>query len=222
MFFKLSNSIDTKKVGVINQSSRLTGKVSGGLSVAIHSYINELKGNENFPEDIPILEEILLEEEAKVTDYIQVTYLPPTMGIVISERLKKEVEQLAITNYKFYEAVVTHKKREYPYYFLFLKDSGAVIDYPQSLFNVMDVFEEKILETKVFRNKEEQALYAQKIVMEGLQLIVPAEIKLTKYLDIVRVPYTGRIHISENLKNIIEKNKFSGMEVKAVMTRYNI
>ncbi len=220
MYFKLTNSIDTRKVGIIDQSSRLTGKVSGGLSMAIHSYLNELKDEKYFPEELPLVKEILLDEAAKVTDYIHTTYLPPSLGIIISERLKQEIEKFKITNYKFYEAVVTHKRREYPYYFLLLKDSEALIDYPQSMFNVTDVFEEENLDTKVFQSKEEQALYAQKSVMQGLQLVVPAEIKLTEELDMIRVPHTGRIHVSEKLKKNIDINKFSGMELKPVKTKY--
>ncbi len=221
MYYKLDYSINLQEVGHISQSSRLTGVASGGLSAEVHSYLKELQEKEDFPEEIPILKEILLEEDAKLTDYIHTTYLPYVLGILISERFKIELQQLNLTNYKFYEAKVTHKKKEYKYYFLLLKDCKSSIDYPESLFHIEKVVDSEVLYTKVFQNAEEQVQYAQKIIME-LKLVTPGEIKLKEVLDIIRIPYTAQIYISEKVKKIIDTHKFSGMEIVPAKETYKI
>lgn len=213
MYFTLTYSIDRKKVGTIPQSNRITGKLTGGLSVALKEDLSKIINSPNFPENIKILQEILLDEEAKVTDWIRTTYLSEMIGIIISDRFHQKIKDIKIFNCKIYNSIITHKKREYPYWFYFQKDLRDYIVYPKSEFMVKKIFESEILEIKKLGSFEEHNTLG---INESMKLneIVPKTIYLNKNHDLIKLPHDPMLYISDKVKNIIEENKFSGMDIR--------
>ncbi|MCU0430295.1 MAG: hypothetical protein MUF42_10025 [Cytophagaceae bacterium] len=213
MYYSLKNSIDRKVVGTIPQSNKVTEKITGGLSIKIREELSQLLERDDFPEHIPILNEVLLDSAAKVTDMIDTTYLSYDSGIIASVRMRMALSEMKFDNYKCFDALVTHNKREYPYSFFLLKDNRNSIDFTRSEFVVKDSLGGETIESKQFDSYSDYDQYRLKAAMK-LHVVYPLKIVMLQELDIIRIPGEPLIFVSEKFKQIIDENKFTGMNIQ--------
>lgn len=71
----------------------------------------------------------------------------------------------------------------------------------------------EIFETRQFLTYEEHEACLTEETM-NLRWVAPKKIFLSKELDIIRLPEDITIYISENVKEMIEKNKFTGVDIQ--------
>jgi len=175
--------------------------------------------------DIPRLK-AQLEHKAKITDVLSQASIGGH-GLLICEKLKTIFEKFNIMQHKYYPVEVQTKKGSLPYYWLQVNDRSLLhkINYKKSVFYWTETtFKQGIIELNSYADYVKKKKEHENDCLWGIDI---EEIVLTKNFDrdldvFCFSPLDGvrGFFISERLKNAIDENKITGIEIKEALISF--
>ncbi len=209
-YYFLKNAVSRKEVG--NAMPQCSEMISGYNYSANDSVWNI--SHNVFPDYMPNLNSYLLDKEAKLTDFVSKN--SPYFGFLVSEKAKQVLQRFHLPIHKFYPASIIKQDKNKENYFLFhyISDFSSVIDYPKSIFSVVQVL--KIKENFTVNNenellqKIESVLPYSKVVSKKISIQQGNKINYDLFLISSNDP---RTYISHRLKTALEEAHITGIEI---------
>lgn len=179
--------------------------------------------NLQLPDFEPNLDYFIIDDKAKLTDVISTGLIDAT-GLIVNDKVKDLLQTFHLMPHKFFPAKLLYKKRFYHnYYWLHLgRDYADTIDYKKSNFELKSIPPWDIpdwdYETEGLAINNRNDLIEVWKQTDG-QMILPTSLHLNNQfdptLDLVAFRELGdHVLISQNLKNVLEKEKVNGIEIK--------
>lgn len=194
--------------------------VSMGESESENSYE---KIEDNVPIDFkPNLGEILLDEDAVLTDNVSQSYMM-AMGLLVSSKLNNILKEVLVQPFTAYPAKVILSKKESEYYWIhFLSDITSQINFEESVF-VKKSYVDLSVEEITFENF---TLFNQ--TMDNWVNNLEADLRVKKlafldeiYYDLFFINTTGyKLFCSQRLHDLLVSNNVSGFEFKKVKIEF--
>lgn len=208
-YYRLRASQEEKAKGI---HAQIRGTVSG-LKRPQVEYFQQLS-NETFPDQLQHVQDLKLEPGARLTDVLSMNYLKEKTGLFVSGDMKKVLDDHMLHNAKFFDVTVVKGKEKYPYYFLYVLRAPDLIDYERS------TFIEKAITGKAEPKPADVTSYEQwkKGPPQQRDDISAYQIQkavLQKEVDLLRLPLSVYVYVSEALKKSIEEADLSGLEFHA-------
>lgn len=206
-YFQISNSINRDEVGAIPQiDSTLSGlkrkDIQGLEAITMQAF--------EFPSDIPTLKELQLEPDALLTDMLHTSFLSDQNGILISPPMRSIFEKFRLSNGQFYDAVVYDQAgKKHPYYFYFYIAAPELINYKDSKFEITDLIDVGNGKPVALSSFQDQVSCKRKIGPG--KSIRACQIRLLEISDLFKLPMTGQLFISEQLKKALLSARITGM-----------
>lgn len=205
-FQRISYSVDLEVVGLIPQVS---GTV-GGLESEDLSYIDSFSKNriDTFPERIPQADSFKLDFKAKVTDWLDCSFLSGWNGMLCSADLSSLFGRLRLHQAKAYPVNLNADGVLHDYRYFYLLDAYSIVDFEQSQFQLSKFTGGKV------RDLPEVNSEADWIRVQGdhpLNLVEFNHLVLREAPDLFKVPRTPYILISDATAAAIKQEFFSGM-----------
>jgi len=216
-YYKIKHSIDPKVVGGYIQAS---GSLKRGNidNIGLRSKIT-------IPVDPPIL---VLDKKSKPTTLLS-SWIDYSVFLVVKDYFVQFLENFTIPDYQYWNIEVYHKKELIPIYQLFHISNPSdsdYIDYRKSDFYIIRRWDDTYTPKPVSIENHKQYLDLQNKLNDGNDFLEIEYKKLvmdfsTATEDIIRfvdVSLNFGYYISERLKNAIEKERFTGMEIVEIET----
>ena len=204
-YFKITQNTDSKIIGNYPQVKDL--KINFHEARASQwGKIDEWKSDD----DIPDLNNFLLQPKSKLTDLISNSFVIVSDGLFISEKGKRVFENFKV-NGNLYNATIYELEKKIPYDFLWYEyGAKSKIDCKASVFVEYESNKEHYGETLSIADFEDYKVKFRKLYTEkeGWD-IVPKTLKFNEYFDITPAFGIGLI-CNENVKNAIEENHLTG------------
>ncbi|NMM49189.1 imm11 family protein [Marinigracilibium pacificum] len=211
-YYEIEPSVDLDIVGTIPQISN----TKNGLKKADLDTYKKIKKAKSFPEKIPGLDNLILDTGAKLTDFLDCTFLAGLRGILVSLRMKKVLDGLKISAGKFYDVNLHYNGKVYEYYFLYFLESIDLVNYPKSIFVVADYLDMDE-ENEIKLNSYEMHGLENKKVEAGY--IVNNKVISLKFMpDLFALPYSNIIYLSEVTKKNLEAANLTGFDINSTKT----
>ena len=207
-YTEISTSINREEVGTIPQIENTKSGLNKNDIKLIDNFIERIH---KFPNHIPTLDELLISDDAILTDFLRVSFFSDLEYLLVSEKTKDIIDQSKLGMCKFYDTKVFDSNgKSYSYYLLLFLPSVSLVDFPQSNFIIRDTMDNDYKNEVRFSTFDE---LMDKKKKEGmLKLIDQKSIKLKKKSDLFTLPITSPIFISEELKNNLIIANLSGMK----------
>jgi hypothetical protein len=217
-YYIFEPAVDTPETGSVYPQ---VYKMASGYNYKAENSVHALsKATKAFPNYTPNLDYFILDGRAKLTDLLSVGVMYG--GFLVSGKLKELLQQFSLPPHRFYSARVLHKKGFYDYYWMhIICDLTNVVDYPKSKFiiyynyahnlgsieiNTKEELYEKREKLKQDNLGKNVTVWSDKIVLNG---------SFDKHLDFFEIgSFDSSYYISEKLKVVIEKEKFTGISIK--------
>lgn len=171
------------------------------------------------PENILPFDYLELNKGAKLTDLMSSSFLGN--GFLMSEKLKKIIEESNIKDYKFYEVKLFDKKEEIKGYYYFHSTSclREFIDYPKSKFYIGDIIRTYIRDLDFVPNSFNDLEQHNKTLPYGDEKICVKQFYLNNNfpfnLDLFRINYLNYdFLINSKLKDKLEGNNITGLNIQ--------
>lgn len=209
-YFEVQHSVDRDEVGDIPQID----STRSGLSRQNIQEIEELLMQPfEFPNTIPTIEELQLQADARLTDMLHASFLSDLNGILISNKIKTVFDKYTLTKGRFYDATVFDKSdKKYSYHFYFYIAAPELIVYPESIFEITDIINQGEGKTVNISSFQEQVSLKREI--EAGKSIRAREICLKERSDLFKLPMTGNLFVSKQLKEKLISEDITGMDFK--------
>ena len=168
------------------------------------------------PADVPPnLSAFHLDPETKVTDILSQT-LTPAPGLLVSNRLRDEVDHFAIQEHAWYEAPVVHHGRRLRYNWLhFTASLESKIDFTRSTFVVRH--ETKREKSRTFASEAEFLQECRELVDSGTGKVRVQSVTFlpgVALLDLFVLRLTGlTYYLSHQLVNRLREAEYSGCKI---------
>jgi len=201
-------------------SSLATGNVYPQCPHMTNDYNHSAKNSyrkmrhDNFPDFVPNLQSYVLDEVAKLTDFLSKGH--PYFGLLINDKMKNLIQDFCLPTSKFYHASIMNGKHLCHNYFLFhfISDLSDSIDYKKTLFYLWDTFEAS--PTICFKNKSDlQNKYKEIDSITKIRtdkFILKSQNKIN--FDLFHISFfDNTIYISHRLKTALEEAKVTGIEI---------
>ena len=215
-YYILDNATTRKQVGRFFQTN---GLVDGYNENALNS-MTKVKADE-FPNFIPDLR-FELHEKAKLTDIVSAGNII-TRGFLINEKVKTIFEICKLPAHKYYDATLNVKGTIHKYYWLHLLYNDIDgIDYINSSFYATYAFNKMegipLKSTDDYWAKQEAYVNEEKILTiraERIKLLSTfGKFDMITFLcPLLRM--VGNIFISSDLKDKLEKEKITGIDIES-------
>ena len=173
------------------------------------------------PAFIPNLQYFVLAHKAKVTDFIQNSFISAYV-FLMSQKAKNIMEKFNLPQHIYFAAgVMYHKKMLDDYYWLhLLEEDDNLIDLMESNFCIqgrsLDGWHEEEIEPANFKSMEE-FIQKHKEIAGRMRYIRPYKLRVkanSMNRDMYVLTFMHGIYvISENLKNALEAEKITGIEI---------
>ncbi len=218
-YYTLHNSLDEESLGKIPQVKKVIHNCHTG-------------NNENFIDKFPfqkiknspILSNVVLYNEAKQTDLISVSSIGFTYGsVLISQRLKSLLEKYSFFGIDFFPTSLIHKQKTVDTYWqTHIYDTGLnFIDFRKTDYLLKDRDENRKVIKKClgqmskndFIKLRETIRYPKMLFFNHISFINEMN---CDYFFIRNLENIGYGVVSENLKNEVEKNSFTGLRFKRI------
>lgn len=189
-------------------------QIRGTVSRMMRADVQALQSlnSKHFPETPPALGDLRLESSARLTDVLSMNYLRERVGLLVSPRLRAILEDVTIHAGRFYEATVFEGETGHPYWLLYLLHCGGLIRYDASTFiekAVTGTAEPRPAEVRSYEqwragppSRGDDEIYAYK----GQRLV------LQEPVDVLRVPLSIYVYVSDPLKQKLESLGYTGIE----------
>lgn len=171
--------------------------------------------SESVPKEITQLD-IKVNSKTILTDFLSVSMLA-RKGLLVSERAEKVIRDFATGSAQFIKAIADYKKKTYPYCWVHLHDQFDEIDFPKNSFYLEErqtsrkILAYKKLDRQEYLSKSMRLDLDKNIVTEDSILHVKNAAILS--YDIMWMLFGGFcIIVSEELRNKLTEEKFSGVE----------
>lgn len=211
-YYKLKNSRNRKEIGVSPQSEEV--KDIGDLQKDFVPWEGRIDFELKLPEPI-------LEKKAKQTSFVNVVAIP-SLFLVIDNSLLELLKKHNIGNYQSWKIKTWQSKKLVEKYHLFIINDtkqAEYINYEKSEFysKKLGDWNNSSIQKPVFvKNYDEYSRVKENLRKDKLMLLhKKVTINLNKInVDMFRIVNAppGGYFISENLKNAIEQNGFTGMD----------
>lgn len=219
-FYILTLSSDNIIIGPVFPQVQ---KMSPGYNYnAANSVYSLAKKASELPTFEPNLHYFVVNSKAKLTDILSNAILTNT-GFLVSEKLKNILIGYNLMAHRFYDATIYHKKIFHQYYWLHFKTDPPVskIDFVNSTFTIILNYAHKVGNVEI-QSFEDYLTKNNNIKKDnpGKTLSIWAEKicfnqNFEQNLDFFKIGvFDNNFYISERLKNTIEANKISGIEIK--------
>lgn len=208
MFYELTHSVDLAEVGTIPQIdqtiSRLAREDIDGLDDIVMTPFE-------FPDRIPTLGELKLDDDAALTDLLHASFLSGLNGFLVSPRLKTLFDEYDLTQARYYEATVSDaEERLHPYHFLFFVSARDLIDYAASDFEITDTGKKR---GEPVHLESFDAQVACKRQAGTLKSVRPRRVQLTENTDAFKLPMQASIFVSQELTDALTQRAMNGLEL---------
>jgi hypothetical protein len=218
-YFRIRHSIDTKIIGrKYPQVERVLISTQWDNPHFIQSYVNK-----KAPDDV-LLPTPILHKSSKLTDLLSASTVGLSLNLLISDKLKKIIEEYLLFGIQFFSVLVNYKEKEFVYWILHPYDFYfEKLDLNNSTIGYYDDLTFKNIEQKLVLNnsidlKKEVEKYDVKMASNGynvkflgIERIVFEESKKMDFFSIRCVSGGIGFFISEELRNRIEKENCSGI-----------
>ena len=217
-YYILTNSAEKKQVG--KGYPQCKGMPSGlGLTKEWFEQQNSMTNLNNieYPSFIPDLR-FELNEKAILTDIVSTSNIS-AYGLLVNEKVKDLIADLATINHKFYTADLVEVKKHHKYFWLhFVKKDLVGIDIEKSIFYKSDFGFDKGDYIK-FKNCEEALEIKRKndncfIKLEKL-VLMPNYIE--EFNHIFYLPIINNIIVSQKIIEIFNNYNITGIELEQIM-----
>jgi hypothetical protein len=216
-YFIIEHAVDTEETG--STDMQVIWKNPHKLKKNPLLIINSLASNEYPPDEFFPFDYLELNKGAKLSDLMS---SPFYNGFIVSDKLKSIFENSNIKSYKFYDIKLLHKRKEVKGYYYFhsascLKDK---IDFAKTKFYIGNLLGNRIRDLNIELNSAEEVVELQKTLKFGEEVIWPKYFYLSNSfpfsLDLFRLcVHNYSIFISKKLKQIIEENNITGVDIKS-------
>lgn len=215
-YYVLDTDVDTFETGPVYQQLKWTNPKK--LRPDPVTIANECMNGQRIPNSVVNFDYFELNEGAKLTDILS---SPLMNGIVISEKLRKVIEDSNVLGVKYYGLIISTQEKylsEYSYMHI-TEIYRDYINYENSIFYVGDLLgnyrRDITIRPKSFQELED---YSKKLIFPEETIFANKIMLSTSFpekLDFfVLGAYDYSLFISENLKNKIEEEKISGILIK--------
>ena len=208
-YYQISHTTDTQFVGSFEQVKKLTITVDK----AVNDQFDALKlSRAEFLDNLPPLDKFVLEKKALVTDVISNWFLSMNVGFIVSNKCKKLLEESNLALHRIHEVKIKGIPDTPPYFFIYLIEDAGQINYENSLFHKTNLFGIKKsdpIEISSYQDFHESN-YKIQIDEPGMKLTF-AKVFINNDSDMLRLPGSPNIYISERLKKQFEDNKITGL-----------
>jgi hypothetical protein len=177
------------------------------------------------PDFSPDLDGFVLHSGAKPTDFLSNVFSSPN-GFIVSEKVKNILQKLSLPLHSFYPIKLYHKKQQIGnYYWLHvICDLTEIVDYPASAFFIYKDYSFDLGPVQV---SSKEMLLLKKSNLKGKNkdhniTIWAKKLKLTQnvkydFFDIGS--FDNNHYISQQLKNIFEKEKVNGIVIHPLLSK---
>ncbi len=191
-----------------------------------HSYYDKMINNYTFLEDSkPICLELTkwAGTPHKLRDYQYWGIGSPNAYLIVcSEKFRDILQNLNLPPYRIYNCEISVKNKIHNYFVLhFIQDWAKEIDYPKSVFNVIDYFDDfKIVkqltagEIYSYDNYEERRTKLAEIEQD----LFPAKLHFPPHINCDVWGLQGQIILSEHAKQVIEEAGITGVDMPDIKT----
>ncbi len=208
-YFILTQNTDSKIIGKYPQVKEL--RIDFHAAKASQwGIISQWKSED----DIPDLNNFLLQTKSKLTDCLSTNFVTENYGLFISQKCKEVFNQFTI-NGSFYPSTIYEFDKKQAYVFLWYEyGAKSKIDCKASVFIEYQTIEEEYGEIVPIEDFEDYKVKFRKLYTEkeGWD-IVPKVLKFKEYFDITPAFSIGLI-CNEKVKNAIEKSHLTGFLFK--------
>ena len=192
-----------------------------------YSYYYASSKGRIFPDFIPDLDALVMQNRAKPTDLISSGL---SIGFIISDKLKAIIQQFKFPPYRLYPVKILHKKVELDgYYFMhiisdYFHDYLEFVDYCQSTFSIAKIDRSNakpisLTSKQDYLNKAKELQDDFSIRKSILRRIYAEKICFNKDfangLDCFIAPFGIDYYISQDFKNVLIEDKITGCNIQA-------
>ena len=209
-YYNISHITDAKKVGAYEQikglSKPLTKEIVDGFgSLQLH--------RREFPEPLPDFTKFVLAEEAVLTDVVSFKYLSMAAGFLCSDKCRDVLTRFEVGDSRFYESKILDYSSEHKYQFCHVIESSDYIDFSDSLFGKTTLLgRSKGDPLKVYSKEEYHNTNFHIQQNEPGMKLAQLEIALLREIDLIRLPGSPLLFVSEKLKEELEREGVSGIK----------
>ena len=166
----------------------------------------------DFPGKMPDLNIFKFNAAVKITDVLSCSYLPQTVGLIVNDKVKRIIENHSIQKTRSFEMVITtdNRKETHMYSLLYVLEAPELVDFAASEFYHTNFFGNKVY-GKVNVSSAEEFYKAYSEVETGI--VTPYTLKLNNVPDLFRLPWQVSPFISESLKDQLDQNEITGLEI---------
>lgn len=220
-YYSLKSEISPLVVGV-PKGERQIDKMIDSYNLNAPNSVRHIKDTSLILDFEPNLHAQILKEKANATDMISSMRINSIVAKIFSDRFIQFLKQFNIPEFKIYHAPIVKfvKGREewYNSYFMFMlvETANTHINFEKSDFVFKPIVYDPKLEwvaTNIDDYKDLQKKLIPKPFIKGTTRLYGKKIVLKKHMnfDIIRLQLLGGYFVSENLKEAIEKEGFTGM-----------
>ena len=211
-YFLLKNATMRKEIGCFPQCEGVPDGYNFGMYDKSNSITN--LNNDTFPDFDPEII-VQLDRKAKLTDVVSHTNFH-CRGLFVNEKVKSILEQFNLPEHKFFEGILIYQDKKIPYYWFHLvKKDLQGINFAQSEFRTgfsPNNLDDEILQINTLEDFNNIIENNPKFV-GGAKIILEEEYQKFN-LDLIYFPFIHfYIFISENVANLLIKEKVSGIEI---------
>ncbi len=200
-YFECSPSAETHIAGTYHQ---IDGLKTGACPVG--EFIERL-----YPENwdtMPLSFSFALKRKAKWTDVMSCAYTPSYVSMLVSEAAQKLLCTFQLPPHRWLKTTVGYARDHRPYAILNYGDA-PVVNYPQSLFR--DEIQEIPL---TFQSYNEWVEHAK--AQAAPPLIRFTRLVLDAPIDLLLIPFTATVIVSEGLRKTVEESGLTGFEFEPI------
>ena len=204
-YYELNKSTNSKEIGVYPQA---------GLNLN-HNKADANSPTKlrplNLPEFNPNFDDLVIDTNAKHTDYISNGL--STYGMFLSKRMYDILSDFKIDNHKIYKLNIQNSKYQYLYLHFGPTQILRTIDYPNSEFKIDEFgFEKERIKLSSFNEYE-----SKKIEVNTMSVIkaVKLTLKNKPMNDLFIIPFLdGNIYVNEQISEKLKAMNISGINLK--------
>lgn len=206
-YYLLRNTIDPKQTGISDNDQIAELNIDYDQKV-FDKY--QMMDRRDFEKNLPPLKNFVLAKGAKITNIISSRFIQIVNGLLVDKKVEKIFDNVSISNFKKMDARLFKEQESLDYKFFYILESPSIINFKKSEFILTDILGLSKEGDIQFRTADE---FYNKCKEIGANRIEYRHVVLNRDFDMFRLPWESYLCISENLKNILERERITGIEI---------